>query len=291
MMKVLVTGGNGQFAKSMRASSGFQDLEIDYVSRTDLDITNVGNWERVLTECLPEVVINAAAYTDVEAAEDHAEAAFAVNNDGAALGALACMRANIKFIHLSTDYVFNGHESEPLDELTLADPLNTYGDSKWAGEKAVLDVNPKALVIRISWLYSPFGKNFYTMMLNLFRTMENVNVVNDQIASPTNAIVFAENLLSILPQMTKDSSLHGIVHYAEEGQASWYDFAQEIHKLCAAKCTLSAVDSSFFKTKAERPKYSKLNNEKFKSATGINPIAWQAALEKCYRMTDKRTLN
>ncbi len=286
-MKVLVTGGNSQFAKSMRVRQKYQNLVVDYVSKSDLDITDYENWQLTLDEYAPEVVINAAAYTNVEAAEEHEIEAFAVNKDGAAFGALACKKANIKFVHLSTDYVFDGKGKQPLSETDPTDALNVYGASKREGERVVLEANAAALVIRISWLYSPFGKNFYTTMRDLFSSKDQVSVVNDQIASPTNAIHLAENLCSILPDLKVNESLHGIMHYAEEGEASWFDFASEIHRLSEAKCELVPVDSDFFKTKAERPKYSKLNNEKFKNIGQIKPLPWEKALEECFRMTDK----
>lgn len=286
-MKVLVTGGNSQFAKSMRVRQKFQNLEVVYVSKSDLDITDFENWKLILDAHAPEVVINAAAYTNVEAAEEHKIEAFSVNKDGAAFGALACKKANVKFVHLSTDYVFDGKGKHPLSETDPTNPLNVYGASKREGERAVMEANQEALVIRISWLYSPFGKNFYTTMRDLFSTRDLVSVVNDQIASPTNAIHLAENLCSILPALKVNANLHGILHYAEEGEASWFDFASEIHRLSEAKCELVPVDSDFFKTKAERPKYSKLNNEKFKIIGQMKPFPWKTALQECFRMTDK----
>lgn len=278
-----MTGGNSQFAKAMRQSSYKGDLNVVYLDRNELDITDFEAWKICLDKYNPAVVINSAAYTNVELAEEEEQLALAVNADGAAFGALACAKSKCKFIQLSTDYVFDGKQSSPRKESDLTNPLSSYGRSKLRGEEKVLAVNIEALIVRVSWLYSPFGKNFYKTMVKLFRKGDEVKVVNDQIASPSNAIELASRLLESIEQGNL-LAMDGVYHYAEVGEISWFDFAKGILERLKVSCQLTPVDSSVFPTKAERPAYSKLDAARFFDAANVDPISWERSLDECMKM-------
>ncbi|MDG1262754.1 MAG: dTDP-4-dehydrorhamnose reductase [Flavobacteriales bacterium] len=282
-MKVLVTGGNSQFAQALRESNRSGNIDVEYLNREELDITDFEAWNACLKKFNPSVVINAAAYTNVEKAEDEEQLALAVNADGAAFGALACERSGCKYIQLSTDYVFDGKEPIPRTENDLTNPLSSYGRSKLKGEEKIGEVNSDAVIIRVSWLYSPFGKNFYKTMVKLFQKGDEVKVVNDQIASPTNAVELSLRLLQAI-ENGRVKKMSGLYHYAEKGEVSWFDFARGILDRLPVTCKLTAVDSSVFPTKAERPAYSKLNAERFFEAAGVTEIDWEHSLDECMKI-------
>lgn len=281
-----MTGGNSQFAQSMRQCDYKGNLNVVYLDRNELDITDFEAWKVCVEKHDPRVVINAAAYTNVEKAEEEEQLALAVNADGAAFGALACVKNNCKFIQLSTDYVFDGKHSSPRIESDETNPLSSYGRSKLKGEEKVLEVNSEALIIRVSWLYSPFGKNFYKTMVKLFQKGDEVKVVNDQISSPSNAIELASRLLKSIEQGSL-LGMHGVYHYAEVGETSWYDFAKGILDRLALPCKLTPVESSVFPTKAERPAYSKLDATRFFTTSQVEPISWERSLDECMKIEMK----
>ena len=285
-MNVLVTGGDSQFAAALRESNSNGTVNVEYLSRNELDITDFEAWKDCLNKYNPSVVINAAAYTNVEKAEDEEQLAMAINADGAAFGALACEKIGCKFIQLSTDYVFDGKKRSPRTEADATNPLSSYGRTKLKGEEKVLEVNKHALVIRVSWLYSPFGKNFYKTMVRLFEQGGEVKIVNDQVASPTNAIELASRLLQTI-ENGKVHEMNGLYHYAEKGETSWFDFAKGILDRLSVTCKLTPVDSSVFPTKAERPAYSKLNADRFFNAAQLDAISWEHSLDECMKIEMK----
>ncbi|MGF1563765.1 MAG: dTDP-4-dehydrorhamnose reductase [Flavobacteriales bacterium] len=281
-MKIVVTGGSGQFGQCLKVQADRQLAAWIFLERRSLDIANANDWEAVLAHEQPDWVINAAAYTNVEAAEDHRDEAFRINAEGVALGAKLCAEAGVNFIHLSTDYVFDGAAKTPYDEAAPTHPLSVYGASKLAGERAVRAAHPEAIIVRLSWLYSPYGKNFLRTMLQRFADGMPTRVVNDQVASPTCGLSFADDLQELIRAANKNKKLLGsTLHYAQGGEASWYDFARAIADLSNRTVELSAVDSAAFPTKAVRPAYSKLDTTRFCKAIGRDIADWKSDLQRC----------
>lgn len=253
-----------------------------FADRAMLDIANRANWQRVLSAERPDLVINAAAYTNVEAAEDHPDEASRINVDAAATAAQCCAEAGVHFVHTSTDYVFDGRATKPYTEANATHPLSVYGTTKRDGELAVQAAHPEAIIVRLSWLYSPYGKNFMRTMLQRFREGLPTRVVNDQVASPTCGLTFADDLQLLIRAAQNNPTLYGkVYHYAQSGEASWYDFACEIARLSQSAVVPTAVSSKEFPTKAVRPRYSKLDTTRFCAAIGREITDWQSALQNC----------
>lgn len=280
-MKVLVSGGHGQLGRALEHASQGLPVSIISTSRTELNVEREEDWKRVLSAYRPDAVIHAAAYTAVDLAESNSAEAFRLNRDASRIGALAC-KPKVRFIAISTDYVFDGRKGEAYTEEDECTPLSVYGASKREGEVAILEANPEALVIRVSWLYSPFGKNFMNTMLQRFADGQAVRVVNDQVASPTCAITFARHLLQLLLN-DQEKKAKGILHYSLEGTASWFDLARAIHQNSGSSSAIAATSSEEYQTPAKRPSYSKLSNKKFKSITGFKLPHWQDALNDCMK--------
>jgi dTDP-4-dehydrorhamnose reductase len=254
---------------------------IDYValSRADLDVTNIGQVEKLVNSTKPDVVINAAAYTNVEQAEIDSDEAFKVNQLGAANLAIASRSVNAKLVHFSTDYVFAGNGNSPWKVNDLTEPLSIYGKSKLAGEVEILKEYPeKSLIIRTAWLYSPYGKNFYkTMLTKALNGGESVRVVNDQQGQPTNAFDLAE----LTVEAVINDVPFGVFHGTNGGPCSWFEFAQYIFEIAGADAArVTPVPSSEFETNVQRPKYSVLDNQKW-SEFGVVPLGpWKDSVQK-----------
>ena len=282
MKKILVTGANGQLGQSLQKLSqkekAFQFLFTD--SET-LDITNKEEVLNFFWQNEPDVCINAAAYTAVDLAETDTEKAFLVNADGTENLALACAEYNAQFIHVSTDYVFDGTNNLEYTEEDFTNPLGVYGASKLAGEELALDANPCTIILRTSWVYSEFGKNFVKTMLSLFATKEELNVVADQYGQPTNATDLAEAILTIVKTEKKTA---GIFNFSNEGKISWYDFAQKIAELSGSKIKINPIVTSQYPTPAKRPQNSTLDLSKIKSTYHINIKPWEESLAKTIQL-------
>ena len=282
MKKILVTGANGQLGQSLQKLSqkekAFQFLFTD--SET-LDITNKEEVLNFFWQNEPDVCINAAAYTAVDLAETDTEKAFLVNADGTENLALACAEYNAQFIHVSTDYVFDGTNNLEYTEEDFTNPLGVYGASKLAGEELALEANPCAIILRTSWVYSEFGKNFVKTMLSLFATKEELNVVADQYGQPTNATDLAEAILTIVKTEKKTP---GIFNFSNEGKISWYDFAQKIAELSGSKIKINPIVTSQYPTPAKRPQNSTLDLSKIKSTYHINIKPWEESLAKTIQL-------
>jgi dTDP-4-dehydrorhamnose reductase len=256
------------------------------VGRPDLDIENGASIDGVVAAIRPSAIINAAAYTAVDRAETEPECAYMINRDGAARLAAAAKRRGIPFIHISTDYVFDGHKPSPYDEGDTAAPLNVYGRSKLEGEIAVLDAYPGALVIRTSWLYSPYGHNFVRTMLRLSVAPKVVRIVNDQRGTPTSASDLAGGILEIARQLA-DHSVDGpgITHLAGQGEATWYGFAESIFASLARRGQpvpgLQEITTEKYLTPACRPKNSCLDSSRAERIFRVRLAPWQASLERC----------
>ena len=282
MKKILVTGANGQLGQSLQKLSqkekAFQFLFTD--SET-LDITNKEEVLNFFWQNEPDVCINAAAYTAVDLAETDTEKAFLVNADGTENLALACAEYNAQFIHVSTDYVFDGTNNLEYTEEDFTNPLGVYGASKLAGEELALEANPCTIILRTSWVYSEFGKNFVKTMLSLFAIKEELNVVADQYGQPTNATDLAEAILTIVKTEKKTA---GIFNFSNEGKISWYDFAQKIAELSGSKIKINPIVTSQYPTPAKRPQNSTLDLSKIKSTYHINIKPWEESLAKTIQL-------
>ena len=273
-MKYLVVGSNGQLGCELKARLF---SEADYKDHTSLDITNETAVEKFFKENRYDTVINCAAYTAVDKAEDDKEAADRVNRVGPAL--LAKYGHNI--IHISTDYVFDGTAHTPYRETDPTNPQSVYGCTKLAGEKAVLQEAQSAAIIRTSWLYSAYGNNFLKTMRRLGAERESLGVIFDQIGTPTYAGDLADAIVSILPKMNDVDK--EIYHFSNEGVSSWYDFAVAIKDLSNIKCKIEPLETKQYVTRATRPPYSVLNKNKIKNEFGISIPHWMDGLRRCIR--------
>ena len=282
MKKILVTGANGQLGQCLqKISSQFEEFEFIFTDSETLDITNKEEVNDFFWQNAPDFCINAAAYTAVDLAETEVEKAFLVNADGAENLAEACAENNAQFIHVSTDYVFDGENNLAYTEEDFTNPLGVYGASKLAGDELALEVNPCSVILRTSWVYSEFGKNFVKTMLSLFATKEELNVVADQFGQPTNANDLAEAIMKIIKS---EKITPGIFNFSNMGRISWFDFAEKIAELSEAKIKLNAIETSQYPTPAKRPKNSVLDLDKISKTYAVQLKPWEESLEDCVQI-------
>lgn len=279
MKKVLVTGAHGQLGSELNfVSSLLESHSFTFVSRQDLDISDESAVRNLFAAHKFDVLINAAAYTAVDKAETDSDNAYKINLDAVGLLATVCKQHGCKFIHISTDFVFEGNQAHPLKEDDAVNPTGVYGASKLAGEELALQNNSDSLIIRTSWVYSSFGNNFVKTILRLCKERESLNVVFDQVGTPTYARDLAQVIIDIIQQPDWKP---GIYHYSNEGVASWYDFAVAIRDIAGLKTKLGPIESYQYPTPAVRPKYSVLNKKKFKDTFGIQVPYWRDSLVEC----------
>ena len=282
MKKILVTGANGQLGQCLqKISSQFEEFEFIFTDSETLDITIKEEVNDFFWQNAPDFCINAAAYTAVDLAETDVEKAFLVNADGAENLAEACSENNAQFIHVSTDYVFDGENNLAYTEEDFTNPLGVYGASKLAGDELALEVNPCSVILRTSWVYSEFGKNFVKTMLNLFATKDELNIVADQFGQPTNANDLAEAIMKIIKS---EKITPGIFNFSNLGRISWFDFAEKIAELSEAKIKLNAIETSQYPTPAKRPKNSVLDLDKISKTYAIQLKPWEESLEGCVQI-------
>ena len=282
MKKILVTGANGQLGQCLqKISSQFEEFEFIFTDSETLDITNKEEVNDFFWQNAPDFCINAAAYTAVDLAETDIEKAFLVNADGAENLAEACAENNAQFIHVSTDYVFDGENNLAYTEEEFTNPLGVYGASKLAGDELALEVNPCSVILRTSWVYSEFGKNFVKTMLNLFATKEELSIVADQFGQPTNANDLAEAIMKIIKS---EKITPGIFNFSNLGRISWFDFAEKIAELSDAKIKLNAIETSQYPTPAKRPKNSVLDLDKISKTYAVPLKPWEESLEDCVQI-------
>ncbi len=282
MKKILVTGANGQLGQCLqKISSQFEEFEFIFTDSETLDITNKEEVNDFFWQNAPDFCINAAAYTAVDLAETDVEKAFLVNADGTENLAEACAENNVQFIHVSTDYVFDGENNLAYTEEDFTNPLGVYGASKLAGDELALEVNPCSVILRTSWVYSEFGKNFVKTMLNLFAAKEELNIVADQFGQPTNANDLAEAIMKIIKS---EKITPGIFNFSNLGRISWFDFAEKIAELSEAKIKLNAIETSQYPTPAKRPKNSVLDLDKISKTYAIQLKPWEESLEGCVQI-------
>jgi dTDP-4-dehydrorhamnose reductase len=279
-MKVLITGGKGQLGRALQAAAArFPQLSLLMTDVEELNITNRNEVAEFMELHRPAFIINAAAYTAVDKAEDERPLAELVN--AVAVGNLvaAALPVNAYLLHVSTDYVFDGKKTTPYVETDPVNPLSVYGETKLEGEQAALSYK-RGMVVRTAWLYSAAGANFLTTMLRLGAERKELKVVNDQFGSPTHAADLAEALLQIVAQVAEAPRrfTHGVFHYTNAGACSWYDFARLIMEKSQSACRVLPCTTAEYPTKAHRPQYSVLNCEKIKQVYGVTAPDWQDAL-------------
>ena len=278
-MNILVTGANGQLGNEMRRVSLDSRNRYLFTDVNELDITDATAVRNMLKKEQIDVIVNCAAYTNVDRAEDDFAMADLLNNKAVENLAVAAAETGATLIHVSTDYVFRGDKNIPCRESWETDPLGVYGKTKLAGEQSLVKAGCKYLIFRTAWLYSPFGKNFVKTMLKLTEEKDILPVIFDQIGTPTFAGDLADAIGWILDRRMTDKK--GIYHFSNEGVCSWYDFAAVIARLAGNECDVRPIHTFEYPSKVKRPHYSVLDKTKFRETFGYKIPHWMESLEKC----------
>ncbi|MDG2515865.1 dTDP-4-dehydrorhamnose reductase [Sphingobium yanoikuyae] len=284
-MKIAVTGTAGQVVTSLIERGMAAGHEVIAIGRPDLDLADPASVVRALSATAPDAIVSAAAYTAVDKAESESDLAFAVNGAGPGAVAQAAKALGVPLIHISTDYVFDGTLDRPYVESDPTGPTGVYGASKLAGEQAVLDGHDDSAVLRVAWVYSPFGVNFVKTMLRLAGDRDALGVVGDQVGNPTSALAIADAILQVATNMVADSSpeLRGIFHMTAPGEASWADFAQAIFAASAARggptALVRPIGTADYPTLATRPANSRLNCGLIARVHGVTLPDWHMSLD------------
>ncbi|MEP7111191.1 MAG: dTDP-4-dehydrorhamnose reductase [Ferruginibacter sp.] len=289
---IFVTGANGQLGKEMREIAFlYPAFNFLFVSKEELQIDDHEAVRKYFSSHTIDFCINCAAYTAVDNAETEIEKAYLINAEAAGNLAMVCKEYNTTFIHISTDYVFDGTATVPYKEVDPVRPVNLYGASKLKGEALVLQYNPHSIIIRTSWVYSSFGNNFVKTMLRLMRERDVINVVSDQSGCPTYAADLAAAIMHIVSQPAKTSMIlkdnavtSAIFNYSNKGVINWYQFALAIKELSGSKCRVNPIPASQYPTPAKRPQYSVMDTNKIQQAFDLNIPEWKDSLEKCLRI-------
>lgn len=285
MKTIWVTGGKGQLGVSLQqAAKAYPDTNFLFTDVDELDITQSEAVESFMEKHRPQVIINGAAYTQVDQAETNHELAKAVNASAVEVIAKLANVHHALLLQVSTDFVFDGNQGRPYVESDTTHPLSVYGATKLQGEEAAVQFNPKTIVVRTAWVYAEHGKNFLQTMLRLGKERDLLKVVSDQVGTPTYTGDLAEVLLTI----AHDSALankYGIYHYTHEGVASWYDFACAIMEMASLDCRVEPIPTSAYPTPATRPHYSYLSKEKIKETFGLTIPYWRTRLQEVIKKT------
>ena len=278
---ILITGAGGQLGRELLdLLTGCEQYSVIPTDIAELDITNSEAVERFFDENTLDYIVNCAAYTAVDRAEDDEECALRINAEAVGNLAHAANRRGVKMVHISTDYVFDGETCRPYDETHPVNPLSAYGRTKLAGEERLMEITSgNGVIVRTAWLYSPHGKNFVKTMLELGRSRDQLKVVFDQVGSPTYARDLASAIIAIIDA---PEWMPGIYHYSNEGVISWYDFTKAIHRIAGITgCNVLPCHSSDYPTPAHRPSYSVLDKTKIKQTFGITIPYWEDSLRHC----------
>ncbi|MCT7626471.1 dTDP-4-dehydrorhamnose reductase [Aliarcobacter butzleri] len=287
VFNILVTGSKGQLGSEIKGLSSNYSYNFFFTDRLNIDITNKDNIKDFCQTNNINVIINCAAYTAVDKAESDIENADLVNRKAVKKLAIVSSELNIKLIHISTDYVFDGRNFKPYKEEFQVNPQGVYGKTKLEGELELININPKnSLIIRTSWVYSYYGNNFVKTMLRLGKEKDSLGVVFDQIGTPTYALHLAKIILDIIPQIENEKV--EIVNFSNEGVVSWYDFAKEIMKMAKLSCKINPIESSQYPTPAVRPHFSVLNKAKIKAMFNVEIPYWKDGLDDCLKRLDER---
>ena len=285
-MKILVTGKNGQLGKSIHTivTNNEQTDEFVFVGREELDLSSTDSITSYFNHNNFDIIINCAAHTAVDKAEEEVVLANQINHLAVAQLAQIAKTQQAKLIHVSTDYVFDGESDKPYTETDETNPINVYGKTKLAGEKALQEIMPTdAIIIRTSWVYSEYGNNFVKTMLRLGKQRDELSVVGDQIGSPTYATDLANAILKIIQnkafkEVEQETQVY---HYSNAGEISWYEFAKEIFELADIQCSVSPITTAQYPTPAKRPKNTLMNKDKIAKTFSVNIADWKESLNTC----------
>ena len=303
MTNILVTGSKGQVGSELQALAHDYEYDFYFTDRDSLDITKKEQIEAFVNKNKIDIIINAAAYTAVDKAEEDEVNADRVNHLATQYLAEIAKEKNIKLIHISTDYVFDGKNYKPYNEEDQTNPNGVYGATKLAGEQAMQEINPQnSIIIRTSWVYSSFGANFVKTMLRLGKERDSLDVIFDQVGTPTYARDLAKTILEIIPHTNSETV--EIYHYSNEGVLSWYDFAKEIMRMAKIECQINPIETKEYlalnadtpvpkgkvgcPTPAQRPHYSLLNKAKIKKEFDITIPYWKDSLDECLKTLGER---
>ena len=278
-MKILITGVNGQVGHALMQE--LTEHELIGLTRQDCDLTNIDQIRQVIDQHQPDMIINPAAYTKVDQAEDEPELAFKINRDAPKVMAEKAREYHIPLIHFSTDYVFDGDKVRSYSEGDTTNPLGIYGESKLAGEEVIQEIGGHIYIFRTSWVYSTIGHNFFLTMKKLSQEREELKVIRDQVGVPTSNTFLAEQIKAIIPQLSENNT--GIYHLVPDGSCPWYEFAKAIIRQTSPQFSLEnlhAITTYEFPTKTKRPKNSVLNNAKIKQTFNLEFSHWNETLEK-----------
>lgn len=282
---ILITGANGQLGSELRAlQAKYPAFQLIGTDRNVLPIQDAAAVQSWFAQHQPAFCINAAAYTAVDKAETNEADAYDINATATGILAAACAAHGTKFIHVSTDYVFNGSSADPYTEDQPTDPINVYGASKLKGEELAREQNPDSIIIRTAWVYSEFGNNFVKTMLRLMKERESLNVVSDQVGAPTYAADLASAIMQIIDGGQWKA---GIYHYSNQGRISWYDFAVAIRDLSGLGCAVNPIPSAQYPTPARRPSFSLLDTHKITTTFGLSIPEWKESLQVCLQQLNK----
>ena len=287
-MLILVTGASGQLGQSIKNLVKQQKISESFifVNRGQLDLSSNSNIQNYFKTKKFDLIVNCAAYTAVDKAEDDHEEADMINHIAVKQIAEIAQNNNIKLIHISTDFVFDGLKHKPYFESDITSPINIYGKTKLDGENTILSIMKfNAIIIRTSWVYSEYGNNFVATILKLTQKNSNLNIVSDQIGSPTYARDLAQVILKIIKSdkfntLEKESEIY---HYSNEGECSWYDFAKEVANISGAKCTISPIKTEDYPTAAKIPQHTSMSKEKISKTFDLKIIFWKDSLKYCMK--------
>lgn len=284
---ILVTGSMGQLGSEIKELSSNYNYNFFFTTRDDIDITSKDSIKEFCQTNSINIIINCAAYTAVDKAESDMENADLVNRKAVKKLSIVAKELNIKLIHISTDYVFDGKNFKPYVEEFQTNPQSVYGKTKLDGENEMRDINPlNSIIIRTSWVYSYYGNNFVKTMLRLGKEKEELGVIFDQVGTPTYAKDLAITILDIVPQI--ENSKVEIYNYSNEGVLSWYDFAKEIMKMAKLNCKINPIETYLYPTPAKRPHFSLLNKSKIKSKFNLEIPYWKDGLDDCLKRLGER---
>jgi len=279
-IKILVTGASGQLGNALQLFKDKDEhLTFVFLDKKELDITNYTAVKNAIQKYQPDYILNTAAYTKVDQAENERDLAFLINEKGVQNLVETCENETIGLVHISTDYVFDGNKRNPYHPDDTTNPRTVYGASKLAGEQSIINGElDQYWIIRTSWLYSPFGHNFLKTMLRLAGEREALTIVNDQIGNPTSALDLAAVLVEIFPKLSKANS--GTYHFGNKGETTWFDFAKTIFEIKSINITLSPITTAQYPTLAQRPLYSVLDTKKVEEEFKVSIRDWKIALSE-----------